>query len=603
VARGLGGHARWAFFLHGAAIFPDAPASVLALFVVWTLLRAAPIPGPLVAAALGILPWLHTRYAILSVGFGVMVMVRLWRTSGPSRVAAFVLPAAVLAVAWFGFFYAIYGTPNPSAPYGAYTQMALAHLRPGVPGLLFDQQFGLLATAPVLALAMVSLRPSVRTAAPGVWRVAVLVICVSAAYTCVVAAYRMWWGGLSAPARFLVPLILPLAPCIAAAWQSLRTRASRHLATALLASSLALTATLVVVDRGALGYNVRDGRARWAAWASSLVDLTAALPAAHRDAPGLVVRDAAVWIGALGLAWALWRAVERRRRLTPLMSLATLAAVVPLAAATVWALRGHDGLSPAPSQVRYLERRASWTSSTLVTITPPPVGRTRTWFEVELESPRSTAASDFTLLRLERLPAGRYRVFSTAIAPAARVGVTLGDARATRFLTEFEPSAAHGSSAFALGVPVSGLVVKGSREATAAPGRTWIQADAVWDLPTVPPATRSHLVGEALWLLPEDGIYPEAGGAWLAGDADVELGLPSSAPQPVSLRAGDSDVQVSWEGAERGEARLVAGETRVVTMTPERGRMRVTTRGGFRPAASGSGSDDQRYLGVWIAAR
>ena len=36
-------------------------------------------------------------------------------------------------------------------PYGAYTQMALAHLCRAVPGLLFDQQFGLLASAPVLA--------------------------------------------------------------------------------------------------------------------------------------------------------------------------------------------------------------------------------------------------------------------------------------------------------------------------------------------------------------------------------------------------------------------------------------------------------------------
>jgi hypothetical protein len=589
------------FFLHGAAIFPDAPASVLALFVVWMLLRAAPLPPAAVAIALGVLPWLHTRYAVLSVGLGAVVLFRLWKTAGPSRLAAFVTPAALLALTWFGYFLVIYGTPNPSAPYGAYTQMALAHLRPGLPGLLVDQQFGLLASAPVLGLALVALRARVRTEAPRVWLVAVVVVGLCLAYTCVVAAYRMWWGGLSAPARFLVPLVLPLAPLIALAWHSLRTRASRHVAVALLVLSLGFTAMLVLVDEGALAYNVRDGRAHWAVWASPLADLVAALPAAHRDAPGIVVRDALVWLAGLGVVWGVCRGFETRGRLSPLVTYLAIAACVPAASATVWATRRVSGLAPALSQVRYLERRASSPSATLMTITPPPVGRTRTWFDVELESPRARAASDFTLLRLDRLPPGRYRVFSTAAAPGARAGVTLGDARVSRFLAELEPSAANGAATFTLGVPVRGLVVKGSREAATATGRTWIQADEIWNMPAVPPATRSHPVGEDVWLLPEDGIYPEPGGAWLAGNAGVTLGLLSSAPQRIALRAGGASVVVSWDGAERGEARLASGETRVVTMAPARGRLRLTTRGGFRPSESDSGSGDQRFLGAWIA--
>ena len=109
--------------------------------------------------------------------------------------------------------------------------------------------------------------------------------------------------------------------------------------------------------------------------------------------------------------------------------------------------------------------------------------------------------------------------------------------------------------------------------------------------------------GRAVWLLPEDGIYPEPDGAWIAGDADVTVGLPSSAPLSVGLRAGAAAVVVSWSGARSGDAHLVAGETRVVTMAPAQGRLRLRTRGGFRPSQVSPGTRDQRYLSVWIAPR
>ena len=40
------------------------------------------------------------------------------------------------------------------------------------------------------------------------------------------ASYRMWWGGASAPARFLVPMLLSLALPIGVAW--IARAAMRH---------------------------------------------------------------------------------------------------------------------------------------------------------------------------------------------------------------------------------------------------------------------------------------------------------------------------------------------------------------------------------------
>jgi hypothetical protein len=599
------------FFLHGAAVFPDAPASVLALFAVSTLLHwrrqpdgviraLSPARACLVALALGAMPWLHTRYALLSAGLGAAVCASMaarrdWRGS-----LAFGAPASLLAIAWFGFFFVIYGTPSPSAAYGAYTQMALTHLWPGIPGLLFDQQFGLLASAPVLALAILALRSAARATDPAAWRIAALVIGLAFIYTAVVGAYRMWWGGLSAPARFLVPLVLPLAPLIAIGWQSLRTRASRHLAVTLLVASLAMTAVLICVDHGSLAYNDRDGRARWALWASPLVDLVAALPAAHRDAPAVVLRDAGIWIAATSLAWVLARGLERRGRLSPLGTAALVACLLPAASAIAWAWRGVNGLAPAASQIAFLERQVESRGDALIAITPPPRGRTRNWFVVEIDSRRPRTGQEYSVLRVDRLPAGRYRLFTDVITPEARLGVTLGQGRTSRFIADLDASRDRTSTPFDLALPVQDVVVKGSREAVSAARRTWLVAGEVRSSSAVP-ATRTQALGGTLWLLPEDGIYPEPEGAWLAGDADVIVGVTSSEAFEVSLRAGAAPVVVRWSGAGEGEARLAAGETRVVTMAPRLGLLTLRARGGFRPAQVSPGNGDHRYLGVWIS--
>ncbi len=597
------------YFLHGAAIFPDAPASVLTLVATAGLLeatrggsggtRTSRWIGS--AVALALLPWLHTRYALLAAGLGTaslvtLVNARAWRSLG-----WFLAIGAGAAVGWLGFFWHVYGVPDPSAPYGSYTQMAVAHLAPGVPGLLIDQQFGLLASAPALALAAVSLRTSGWRADRAV-RVRLLVLGLSVIYLFTVAAYRMWWGGLSAPARFLVPIVLPLAPLVAVGWHSLRTAASRHLALVALAVSLALTTVLVVAEHGALAYNARDGQARWAAWASPLVDLSAGLPAAHRDAPWVVTRDAVVWLAFATLAWAAWRALERRGRFGVLVSMSTVAWLVPAASATVRAAHGVPGWAPIRSQVRFIESGADPAAGrVLLAITPPPVGRTRTWFEVDLGSRRPTAAGDFTLLRIPRLPAGTYRLRTDIDVAGRRLGLTLGEGRAERFLAEIGASAVD-SVRVTLPLPVESLVVRGSAEAVRAPGRVWLEAERVLPSQGVRPATRTAPIAGTVWLLPEDDVYAEGQGAWIAGDADVTVGIVSDGLESLQVRAGAAPVTVTFDGAVTQGLELGPGEMREVR-APTAGRVRIRTQGGFRPSQATPGSDDQRWLGVWIAGQ
>ena len=113
----------------------------------------------------------------------------------------------------------------------------------------------------------------------------------------------MWWAGRSSPARFLVPVLLPLALPLAAWWTRQTSRTARAVTLLLLAASLCLTAALVLVDRGALIYNSRDGHALWLLAASPSVNLTlrVAQPVSGRAGSGLargrrVARRGGTWV-------------------------------------------------------------------------------------------------------------------------------------------------------------------------------------------------------------------------------------------------------------------------------------------------------------------
>ena len=106
---------------------------------------------------------MHTRFAVLAGVIGLLVVWRL--VTDPSlperarraRVATFLALPLVSAVAWFGFFAAIYGTPNPTAPYGADPGTRAAYVPGGLIALFFDEQFGLITYTPVFAAAALGL--------------------------------------------------------------------------------------------------------------------------------------------------------------------------------------------------------------------------------------------------------------------------------------------------------------------------------------------------------------------------------------------------------------------------------------------------------------
>lgn len=311
------------FLIQGFTIYPDGPAMVAVAAASLLLVRlgdkaGSPSPAGLVASSipLAILPWLHSRFAVIAVGFGVAVVLRLitdrQRTVGQRlvRVVTFVGVPLVSAVGWFSFFYVIYGTINPAAPYGDTSGMRVQYAPAGALALLFDGQFGLLTYAPVLLASVVGwLRPLDRASRrAGVETLIVLALYVGSAMT-----YWMWWAGRPAPpARFFAAMLPVLAIPLVSAW--MRGDQFRRTAyCALVGVAMALSAVAIGVPRGATAWNDRDAQSRLLLWLGPVVNLRRGWPSFFwtLDPDFLASGLSSEWlfVGRVAVFLAAWMAV------------------------------------------------------------------------------------------------------------------------------------------------------------------------------------------------------------------------------------------------------------------------------------------------------
>jgi hypothetical protein len=343
---------------HTFTVFPDGVAGIAALVGVRGLSEiagarrdrdpSAPASWATLVtsgAALAVLPWLHTRAAVIAAALGLaIVATAIWRRTPWPRVAAFAIVPMLSAAGWFGYFQRVYGTLDPSAPYGGYTQTAWAHVPAGLAGLLLDAQFGVLGVAPVFALSLVGLvwmatgdssadRAPVESSA-GDRTVAVAIVAAFVGYAAASASYRMWWGGASAPARFLVPMLPLLVAAVALRLAQSRSGLARWWSGLLLTGFvLSIVALADPAARLLLNRGNRPTRL-WAALSGDVAIgdyLPTLTHASQRDA-----LLALVWLVALGLLLALDRLARVRSRVDgAFRSLAVPVVVVVLACAII----------------------------------------------------------------------------------------------------------------------------------------------------------------------------------------------------------------------------------------------------------------------------
>jgi hypothetical protein len=135
---------------------------------------------------------------------------------------------------------------------------------------------------------------------------------IACAYSMSTGRYYMWWGGSSAPARFLVPVVPLAAPFLAASFGRLRGAASVSTIGVLLAISLLIAASGAVGVSRFLLFSDPHGISRLAEAAQGSAPLTAALPTfTEPDWPAPLLR---VWplLAAAIAALAAGRAAASR---------------------------------------------------------------------------------------------------------------------------------------------------------------------------------------------------------------------------------------------------------------------------------------------------
>ena len=294
-----------------------------------------------------------------------MILARQWTAGGdgPSRdqrrraVALLSIPA-ISAACWFGFFYQIYGSPDPRGPYGGGTQSAIANLPRGVVGLLFDQQFGVLPAAPVLLCALAGLAVLIRRLP----RLAAELSDIDRA----LRPGRRRVSDVVGRQQFAGPFRHPRPPADGDSGRASGfTRAAAHAARLLglgaLTVSLLTTFTLAAVDRGILLYNFRDGASRLLTWLSPLVNITTGLPSVFQTTPSAALFHALVWIAAIAVTAAIGLLVERRGATRTSVAVALgFSAVVSASVALTIVWRDHGPaaarLTPATGAMAFLRR-------------------------------------------------------------------------------------------------------------------------------------------------------------------------------------------------------------------------------------------------------
>ncbi len=631
--------------LHSFAVYPETTGALLVMAAAVTLIgldrlrapreeAASKCSAPVVVdpatwhwslwlclgAALALLPWLHTRYAMLSLVFGLVLGVRLAERRGSSRrVLAFYAVPALSAALWFRFFKSIYGTYSPAGPYGHYTQTDMAHVPSGLGGLLFDQQFGLLPNAPAFVLALAGFAALSRRRP----RLSAEILVSSVAYAVTVATYAMWWGGWSAPARFLVP-VLPLLAVPAAMWwaeREVRARGdgkagARLAGGVLLALSLMLTATVTLAERGSLVFNSRDGVARLFEYLSPVADLNRALPSFFRGNLRGSFLDAVLWtvVAALAAAVLSWTAARFRLRPwagRPVASILVAATALMVGMETTWRLHPGRRIDPAASQTAFLEAAKS-PRSIGIRYSPLSVMPPRSLAgQVHLGTPgrRGRGAND-RAWSLSPVPAGTYRIdVSKAGQIRGPMSVWIGRA-GSPIATWNEPKAA-GDWTLSLPCAVNAVVIDGMADYRDALSRLTLRPvglPAVRDCPPVR-ASRAVRYASAVVFFFDDKSYAEDAGFWVRGKAvsvvAIDPDLPAAAAR-LRLRAGASALSVRLDsGAWNATVDLHGWEERDIAIPVDRqggaAIVRVAPDNGFVPALTDLGSRDRRFLGCWIS--
>lgn len=323
--------------IYANSLYPDSVATLPVAATLAYLISGRTSLLVLSCVSMAALPWLHPRFLPLALLLAIGPALRGHFSWGRAAFAFGPILVSLGLLLWH--FHSLFGSASLSAAYGPgfASDVSLARIPWGGTALIFDRQFGLLLFAPVLLLGLAGFRVLwMRNRVLTLLAAAVLVVQVG-----VGGSFSMWWGGASAPARFLIAALPVLLFVSGAAWSRDPSDRDRR---SLMGSGAGFGAGLLFLACLAPRalHNRSDGESGLLRLLSPVLDLDRFFPS--------FVDEASVW---LALLWgvilaALWIRPRVGAAATCIFVLiASLAAPTPL-------------LSPFSSGLRLLE---AWSDS------------------------------------------------------------------------------------------------------------------------------------------------------------------------------------------------------------------------------------------------
>ena len=603
------------FTFHAFTVYPDGLGAGLVMAGMFGALWGRELSLRWLAAigaAAALLPWLHTRFAITACALGLVIAARQWTAPDRARrILTFAAIPLLSALAWFWFFYAIYGTPNPAAPYGDYTQSAAGNIPRGLIGLLLDQQFGILPNAPVYLCAMLGF-PVMARKQP---RLAAEMTLIAVPYAIATAAYFMWWGGFSSPGRFLVSILLPLA-IPGGIWFADRGLAGRVLAWSALLLSVLITVSLAGVARGALLYNLRDGASRLLLWLAPVIDLTTAFPSLFQAGPGTALLRACIWLIAIVMTASAGVFLARRFAQPRVVALGlglTAAATGTAALTVLWRLGDSHPVTAAragPALLRAIDPGAGQ-----VALRYEPLRRLHVQDVASLlplVTPGGSRSTD-PLASVARPEAATYVIDATITGDGGVI--TAGVDRANPLWQWNLAAGYRGPWRQSITLPIPAWTLRLDVDAASRQAITSLDIRAERVLEREARVTNDEgghaaRYGPALVFMLRGSAFMERGGTWVAGQRFADFAIVPESGDSVHLFLRnfvvDNIVTVDGGGFHQQVA-LKPREERMLDLPFEQGRrgvvVRITSAAGAKPSDLEPGNLDQRMLGCWIEAR
>jgi hypothetical protein len=627
------------FLFNTFTIYPEIAAALAVMFALTTTLQANRERSGLllwiaVGLAIAALPWLSTKYAPMSAALLVVVCFRFAKKEPASllrepKVLAIVAIYAISLAAWFAFFYWIWGKPLPMAPYGSMVQTTPLNLRFGAPGLLFDQEYGLLAYAPAYILAATGLYQMWRSGAE-LRRQAVEITFIFIALLVTVGAFGIWWGGTSAPARPIASglplLMLPIAMAFRSAPAASPRRAAQHL---LLWIGVGIAITLAIGQDGLLLNNGRDGTSSLLAFWSPRWQLWSLAPTFIADRWILAWLNTAWWLVIATIAAILLsRTRSTRAGVSALFAFATFAIALVIVAITVPLLPTSRPLPAidlgARSRLAALDGFDSRARPASVVYDPLSKGAATDALPQLIVGVKPGQRTDWQPLRVIHngrfsLPAGTYTVTvhfnDQRIATALPLSLQVGRNGPPLQTWMIQPQPGQQFQA-PLWLPVDSNFVglRGPVELERAIASITIAPVSVVDAgarPLLPAVLAAAIYPGATMFFHDETLYPEREGFWTLGStpAHVTVAVPREQTTPVVLRMHPGAVKnratVSTFGWTRSvdmvpgqavEVELPVFDSGVVPLT-------IDTETGFLPQDIDRTSTDRRFLGAWVEVK